>query len=46
MPDVIERLASQGNTISVSTPEQLREHMTAETEKWGKVIKTAGVRPE
>jgi len=46
MPEVIERLASQGNTIAVSTPEQLREHMIAETEKWGRVIKTAGVRPE
>jgi len=45
-PDVVERLSSQGNTIAVSTPEQLREHMTAETQKWAKVIKAAGVRPE
>ncbi len=46
MPDVVERLTSQGNTISVSTPEQLREHMAAETQKWAKVIKAAGVRAE
>jgi tripartite-type tricarboxylate transporter receptor subunit TctC len=46
MPDVIERLASQGYTIAVSTPDQLREHMIAETQKWAKVIKLAGVRPE
>ena len=45
-PDVVERLVSQGNTIYVSTPEQLREHMSAETQKWAKVIKAAGVRPE
>ena len=46
MPEVVERLASQGNTIAVSTPEQLREHMAAETRKWAQVIKGAGVRAE
>ncbi len=46
LPEVVERLSSQGNTIAVSTPEQLREHMVAETLKWAKVIKAAGVRPE
>ena len=45
-PDVIERLASQGNKIFVSTPEQLRDHMAAETRKWAEVIKAAGVRAE
>ena len=46
MPDVVERLSAMGNTIVVSTPEKMREHMIGETEKWAKVIKTAGVRPE
>ena len=46
MPEVVERLASQGNTIAFGTPEQLREHMAAETQKWAQVIKAAGVRAE
>ena len=28
------------------TPEGLRSHLVAETEKWGKVIKAAGVSAE
>jgi len=28
------------------TPESLRAHLTAETAKWGKVIKAAGVEAD
>ncbi len=36
----------QGTVISIATPEQTALHMKSETEKWGKLITTTGVRGE
>ncbi len=42
--DLKQRLASQGaNTLS-STPDELAAFMKDETAKWGKVIKTSGIK--
>jgi tripartite-type tricarboxylate transporter receptor subunit TctC len=44
-PDVVKRmadLAADITPVSKQTPEALKAFLTAETEKWGKVIKAAG----
>jgi tripartite-type tricarboxylate transporter receptor subunit TctC len=47
MPDVIERLATQGgNELIGSTPAQFAALIKAEIAKYGKVIKEAGIRIE
>jgi tripartite-type tricarboxylate transporter receptor subunit TctC len=42
-PGVKEKLAAQGATLVGNTPEQFRDFIAAETAKWAKVIKDAGV---
>jgi tripartite-type tricarboxylate transporter receptor subunit TctC len=42
--DTKQRLASQGADIVSSTPEELAAFMREETAKWGKVIKTSGIK--
>ena len=39
-------IASNGLDISTTTPEALAKFQAAETEKWGRIIKTAGIQPE
>lgn len=47
MPDVIERLATQGgNEIVGSTPEQYAKQIREELVKYAKIIKEAGIRAE
>ena len=47
MPDVIERLATQGgNELVGSTPAEFAAVIKAEIVKYGKVIKDAGIRVE
>lgn len=47
MPDVIERLATQGgNELIGSTPEEFAALIKAEIAKYGKVIRQAGIRIE
>jgi tripartite-type tricarboxylate transporter receptor subunit TctC len=43
-PAVKEKLAEQGLTTVGNSPEQFRDYIAAETAKWAKVIKDAGVR--
>jgi tripartite-type tricarboxylate transporter receptor subunit TctC len=42
--DTKQRLASQGANAVLSTPEELATFMRDETIKWGKVIKTSGIK--
>jgi tripartite-type tricarboxylate transporter receptor subunit TctC len=46
MPDVRDRLTSLGSHLVASTPEEFRAHIRSEIEKWGKVIRAAGVTVE
>jgi tripartite-type tricarboxylate transporter receptor subunit TctC len=45
-PAVVERLRALGATPSGSTPEQFADFIRAEYEKWGPVIKAAGIKGE
>ncbi len=42
-PSVKEKLADQGLTVAGDTPEHFRGYIEAETRKWARVIKDAGV---
>ena len=46
MQDVQERFAVLGFEAGSGTPEQFRNIMRAEIDKWAKVVKEAGIRPE
>ncbi len=46
LPDVIEKLASQGVDTYYSTPEQFAARIKDEIPKWAKVISASGVRAE
>jgi tripartite-type tricarboxylate transporter receptor subunit TctC len=43
-PDIRERIAAQGYDVIASTPEQFAAQIRLEVEKWGKVIRAAGIR--
>jgi tripartite-type tricarboxylate transporter receptor subunit TctC len=45
-PDVIERLARDGGEVVASTPEEFGAYLRTETEKWAKVARATGIRPE
>jgi tripartite-type tricarboxylate transporter receptor subunit TctC len=45
-PAVKARLASVSTTPIVYTPAEFGAYVAAEVDKWGKVIRTAGVKPE
>jgi tripartite-type tricarboxylate transporter receptor subunit TctC len=45
-PDVRERISGQGFDIVASTPEQFAAHIKVEVEKWGKVIRAAGIKAD
>jgi len=42
-PQVKQKLADQGLTVAGDSPQHFREYIAAETRKWAKVIKDAGV---
>ena len=44
MPDIRERIAGQGFDVIASTPEQFAAQIKVEVEKWGKVIRSAGIK--
>ena len=45
-PEVRERLAGDSAEVVASSPEEFAAFMKAETIKWAKVVKAAGIRPE
>ena len=45
-PAIKTRLADLGAIMAVGSPQAFAEFVAAETEKWGKVIKTAGIKPD
>jgi tripartite-type tricarboxylate transporter receptor subunit TctC len=46
MPDVRERLTSLGFEIAASTPEFYGNYIRSEIQKWAKVVKLSGAKPE
>lgn len=46
MPDFREKVAAQGLEVFVSTPEQYKAHLVSESEKFARIIKTAGIEPQ
>ena len=46
MPDVKERLQGLGVTARASTPEQMRQLLASDVEKWRKVIETAKIEKQ
>ena len=42
--EMIDRLVAQGHEPHPSTPEHMRDYIRRELEKWGKIIKVAGVK--
>jgi tripartite-type tricarboxylate transporter receptor subunit TctC len=45
-PSIRERLAAVATTPIIRTPESFGAFMAGEVEKWGKVVRMAGIRPE
>ena len=46
MPEIRERLASQGVDPQHNTPEEFAKLIVSDVERWAKVIQRAGVQPE
>jgi tripartite-type tricarboxylate transporter receptor subunit TctC len=44
-PDVKEKLLSQGATLIGNGPEEFAAYLRSEIDKWGKVVKAAGIKP-
>jgi hypothetical protein len=40
------RLADLGGIVLAGSPADFGKHITDETEKWGKVVKFAGLKPQ
>jgi tripartite-type tricarboxylate transporter receptor subunit TctC len=45
-PKIKARLANLGGTVLAGSPADFGKFIADETEKWGKVIKSAGIKPE
>ncbi|HEV7392888.1 MAG TPA: tripartite tricarboxylate transporter substrate-binding protein [Burkholderiales bacterium] len=46
MPEMKERLLTLGMDVRGTTPEKFCGPISSETQKWAKVVKTAGIKPE
>jgi tripartite-type tricarboxylate transporter receptor subunit TctC len=45
-PDMRSKLNALSLEIIASTPAEFDAHLKSELEKWGKVVKAAGIKPE
>jgi tripartite-type tricarboxylate transporter receptor subunit TctC len=45
-PKIKSRYAALGSTPLLCSPEDFRKHIASETDKWGKVVKFAGIEPQ
>jgi tripartite-type tricarboxylate transporter receptor subunit TctC len=45
-PKARARITDLGIAVFASTPAEFRKHIADETEKWGKVIRDANIKPE
>ena len=46
MPEVTERIASEGAEFVGDTPEQFTAFFKSEVAKWGKAVTVSGAKPE
>jgi tripartite-type tricarboxylate transporter receptor subunit TctC len=44
-PDIVEHLKNEGADIVAGSPEQFRDFLKTEVERWGPVIRAAGIKP-
>jgi tripartite-type tricarboxylate transporter receptor subunit TctC len=44
-PDLVEHLRNDGADVVGGTPEQFRAFLKSEVERWGPVVKAAGIKP-
>ncbi len=45
-PSVRQSFANDGLEVTTGTPEQLATFLKAEIEKWGRMVRESGARPE
>ena len=46
LPDVKERAASQGAEMTIETPEYFGTYIKGQVEKWGKVVRSSGMKAD
>ena len=46
LPDVRERMIAQGYEKVAGSPDDMTAMLRADLDKWGRVVKDAGIRPE
>ena len=46
LPDMKEKVNALGFDVVASTPEEFSAQVRAEVDKWGKVVKAAGIKAE
>jgi tripartite-type tricarboxylate transporter receptor subunit TctC len=46
IPDIKERFEREGMVVIAGTPQEFAAFMRAETVKWAKIVKSAGIQPE
>jgi tripartite-type tricarboxylate transporter receptor subunit TctC len=44
MPEIRSRFAASGSMVTGGTPEQLHAYLKSELEKFGKLVKDAGIK--
>ena len=45
-PDMRDKIVSQGNEVAGGTPQEFAALIASESEKWGRVVREAKVKPE